>query len=302
MGRTLCLLYHRVNSIQDDIYDLVITPENFESHLVFLKDNFKILRFEDEWEKNEGDAVCITFDDGYADNLIYALPLLEKHKIPATIFVSSGYIGSAEEYWWDELSRLVMDAAKYPEYFRLEDPLYQYIWETDTLNKRLDMLKSMHWMLKLDRDMKKIDNWISQLRVWSGLGNGGRIENLPMNDQQLLFLGKSNYISIGAHTVHHRSLGARTYEEQEYEIRTSIKELEVRLNRKIDAFSYPFGSKVHYNNDTIKLCRENGIIKAATTNKDIWHNGDDLYTIPRVSIGNMNLKNFKECVECYFYE
>jgi len=55
-------------------------------------------------------GLVITFGDGYADNIINALPLLERYQIPATIFISTLNINTKNEFWWD---RLVFDYASY---------------------------------------------------------------------------------------------------------------------------------------------------------------------------------------------
>ena len=54
------------------------------------------------------DAVAVTFDDGYVDNLKFAKPRLESAGVPATVFVTTGQIGRAGEFWWDELARIVL--------------------------------------------------------------------------------------------------------------------------------------------------------------------------------------------------
>jgi hypothetical protein len=50
----------------------------------------------------------VTFDDGYADNLLNGKPILTRYGIPATLFLATGTIGSSSEYWWDELARLIL--------------------------------------------------------------------------------------------------------------------------------------------------------------------------------------------------
>ena len=59
-------------------------------------------------------SIAVTFDDGYADNLHCAARLLQKHDVPATFFLTSGYLGGHEEFWWDELTRLVFDPVVLP--------------------------------------------------------------------------------------------------------------------------------------------------------------------------------------------
>ena len=53
----------------------------------------------------------VTFDDGYADNLWNAKPLLERYDVPAAVFVTTGYAGQDREFWWDELETLLLERA-----------------------------------------------------------------------------------------------------------------------------------------------------------------------------------------------
>lgn len=300
MRRVLCLLYHRVNPVEDDIYHLTVSPHHFEEQIRYLKDQFSVLRFEEDWTKSEGEGVVITFDDGYADNYEYALPILEKYQIPATVFISSGYIGIKQEYWWDEIARVLTREVDYPEWFELKDSLYHYRWHTRSFEERKEMIRSLHWLLKMDPDVERANLWLGQIRSWAGIGTEGRKENLPLDGRQLQELNHSPYITLGAHTVNHRSLGIQTREGQQYEIGASICFLEKRLGRKIRTFSYPFGSAVHFNSDTLEICRQKGLTKAATTIKGLWKETTNPYTIPRVEVKDEGGREFAKFIaECW---
>ncbi|MBQ7208424.1 MAG: polysaccharide deacetylase family protein [Lentisphaeria bacterium] len=96
----IVLCYHRVARLEHDPHQLAVSPENFQEQMKFLRDNFPVLRFDGEWFFKECSFV-ITFDDGYADNLHEALPVLHEMGLPATIFVSSGFVGGARAFPWD---------------------------------------------------------------------------------------------------------------------------------------------------------------------------------------------------------
>ena len=87
-NKVISLYYHRVTNLTSDPWSMAITPEEFENHLKYLSENFKIVGFGDDWSNIEDKAITITFDDGYHDFYSNALPLLEKYKVPATIFIS----------------------------------------------------------------------------------------------------------------------------------------------------------------------------------------------------------------------
>jgi peptidoglycan/xylan/chitin deacetylase (PgdA/CDA1 family) len=74
-------------------------------------------------------SVVVTFDDGYADNLYDAKPLLERYDIPATVFLTTGYVGHEREFWWDELDRLLLQPGTLPGVLRLSVDGNMYQWE-----------------------------------------------------------------------------------------------------------------------------------------------------------------------------
>src|SRR6266487_2262873 len=110
LGGALIISYHRISMVENDFYEVSVSPENFAEHLLELRKRIHPLRLSELVQHlKDGSlpdkSVAITFDDGYADNLYAAKPLLEKYEIPATVFVCTGYVG--KEFWWDELERLV---------------------------------------------------------------------------------------------------------------------------------------------------------------------------------------------------
>src|SRR3989344_6199457 len=101
------LFYHRIAEVSDDPHLLSVSPKRFEDQLKYLQNNFKIISLKEFAQnfKNEKiirNSIVITFDDGYVDNLINALPILKKLQIPATVFVTAGKINSNEPFYWDE--------------------------------------------------------------------------------------------------------------------------------------------------------------------------------------------------------
>lgn len=100
------LLYHRINNVSEDKLMLCVSPECFEKHLIFIKKNYDIIHLSKLSEKItkgtlRGNEISITFDDGYKDNFVKALPLLEKYNIPATIFITTKYLGKRSSFKWD---------------------------------------------------------------------------------------------------------------------------------------------------------------------------------------------------------
>lgn len=179
MGRVLTLLYHRVNNLEHDKNLLAVTPDNFYEQMMYIKNNFPIVRFEEDWKDVSDKAVCVTFDDGYMDNFTNALPILQQMGIPATIFLTTGNIDTCEEFWWDELERLLLDTGNdYKPTFTLKDKLYSCQWPTETYADRNELYDTLHWLMYGKVTVERRKDWIRQLREWRNTGGGRKREEL----------------------------------------------------------------------------------------------------------------------------
>lgn len=88
------LMYHQVLPKKISFKnDLIVTTENLDEQLTYIKNNFNTLFFKDlEANKSLENKIILTFDDGYYNNLEYLIPLLEKHQLKATIFIPTEFI------------------------------------------------------------------------------------------------------------------------------------------------------------------------------------------------------------------
>lgn len=285
------LIYHRVAVLQSDFHGIALSPENFRAHLEYLKRNFQVIRFEEDWSAVNKPAVVVTFDDGYADNVRVALPIIEEVGVPVTFFISTGNIGTSDEFWWDELERLVLRGSRYPGRFELKDPRYGKAWPTASLKER----KAMFW--ELHQSAKKISAeqrlaWLGQIREWAGQDGTAEEANRAMTRDELRRLAQSPWVTIGAHTVSHPPLSALSEAEQRREIMSSREQLEQLIEREITVFSYPFGDRCDYDATTFRICREAGFVKAAAAFPGEAHPWTDPYQIPRHSIPNWDVTAF----------
>ena len=285
------LMYHRVTVTQSDFHSLAIVPENFRAQLEYLKRNFRVVRFEEEWSTVEKPAVAITFDDGYADNAQAALPIIEDVGVPVTFFISTGNIGTNEEFWWDELERMVLGEAAYPACFVLDDPRYGKTWPTATGKERRDMFWELHQTAKKAGAAQRA-NWLRQIREWAGLDGAQGEANRLMTRAEVKELAQSQWVTIGAHTVTHPPLSALGEAEQRHEIVSSRQQLEKLVDREVKVFSYPFGDRCDYDMTTVRICREAGFVKAAAAFPGEAHRWGDPYQIPRHSIPNWDVNTF----------
>lgn len=101
----LVLAYHRVADLKDDPQLLAVSKKNFADHMQCIADTgYPVLPFDAQWPPKAGTPrICLTFDDGYADNYLNALPILEQFGFSATFFISTQCIETGNAYWWDFL-------------------------------------------------------------------------------------------------------------------------------------------------------------------------------------------------------
>ena len=119
------LMYHRIGDFQSDPWGLAVSPRHFAEHLEVLRKHCQPRPLAQTVKAIQhqvlpwGRTLVVTFDDGYADSLHHAAPLLDRYDVPATLFLTSGYIGGAREFWWDALERILLGPEVLPAELRL---------------------------------------------------------------------------------------------------------------------------------------------------------------------------------------
>jgi peptidoglycan/xylan/chitin deacetylase (PgdA/CDA1 family) len=287
----IVLLYHRVTTLTSDPEMLAVTPDNFRAQMRYLKENYPLVRFEEDWSKTMKPAVAVTFDDGYADNALEALPILEEVGVPATFFVSTGTIDTKQAFWWDELECIIMEKQNLPSSFTLDDGRSLKTWPTGTRSERQEFYQEIVQALK-NVTVEKRNDRLSQLRHWAGTEEEISVTHRAMTIEELRLLAKSRWVTIGAHTVTHTRLSSLTPVAQAEEIAASKRHLEAWLSRDIKVFSYPFGRRCDYTQGTVELCRKVGFAKAAANFAGQTHRWTDPYQIPRHLVRNWPLDTF----------
>jgi len=293
------LIYHRITKLPDDRRLLAVFPDHFRGHMQYLKKNFRIVRFEENWNGLREPAVAITFDDGYADNVLEALPILEDIGVAATFFVSTGTIGTRHEFSWDELERIILGQTDYPARFNLKNDDQEKNWPTANSQQRQAMYNDLLPLIQR-LPLKQREQWLGELRDWAGLNQGGREANRPLTHDELRLLGQSLWATIGAHTVTHTPLSVLSADEQRSEILSSRQYLEDFLQKKITVFSYPFGEKRDYNAHSVQICREAGFIRVAANFPGQAHSWTDPFQIPRQLVRNWDVDTFAKAMGRFF--
>ena len=266
----LILLYHRVADIEpgldSNVSGLSVTPEHFEQQLAVLRRRFAPLRLRDLLEsprRLRHPAVAVTFDDGYADNLHTALPLLERFGIPATFFVTSGMLRGEREFWWDTLERQ----------FGHDFGLYE--------RHRVDLLK-------LDESARS--KRLTEIAEAGAMES--EIRHRTLTHEELRTLDAHDLCDVGAHTVTHALLSHLSPERQRREITDAKTQLEEILGHEVSYFAYPFGEPSAIDDDSLAITHEAGFAAAFTSERGTVAPLRNRYRIPRCGVPDWDGEKF----------
>jgi peptidoglycan/xylan/chitin deacetylase (PgdA/CDA1 family) len=324
-GRALILLYHRVEDLQSDPQLLAVSKEHFDEHMALLSSEYRTLRLTELIEalmrcSVPDHTVAVTFDEGYADNLLNAKGILERHRVPATVFVSSGYVGQDREYWWDELERVLLQPGVLPEKLTLNlggDPFTASISSSTTYSVE-DQQRDAEWSVlqedatprhRLYRALCDLlrplpvrvrDSALEQIRDWAGCRPTARKSHRPLSVGELRELIAGGLVEVGAHTVNHPLLSAQPVEEQRSEIVDSKVDLERLCECCAATFSYPFGGRAHYSAHSVECVRRAGFSGACSAIVGRVRSRTDPFQLPRCLVRDCDLSTFQENLERWF--
>lgn len=287
------LMYHRISDTDVDPWALCVSPERFAAHMKALVEVALPARVTEVLRTDvKLPNVAVTFDDGYADNLYATKPILESYGVPATVFVSTAFIGSTRGFWWDELETIFLSPGLLPAeelVLRIDNTWHRWrilaqdreyseaamarnrgwvAYRAEPPTSRHSVFKSV-WRALRGLDPAARDHAIQDIRAWAGADGGA--DARPMNNMELQSLADGDLVEIGAHTVTHSRLSALTVDQQRSEIHDSKTQLERLLARPVRAFAYPFGDSGDYGRAAVNAVRQSGFEVACSTRPGTVH-------------------------------
>ena len=304
--RPLILMYHRIGASGQDPWGISVSGKYFEEQLDALRGRRKIIGLSElaaQLRRSEmtPDSAVITFDDGYADNLHHAKPLLERYGFPATIFVTSSAIGRKTEFYWDELERILLQPGRLPSSLRLEIDGAICDWDlagsASFGENEATALRNWHvWTSPpTERHALYLDLWrrlrpleesvrehvVEQLRSWAGAAIETRPDRRLLTADELVSLAAGGLVEIGAHSLTHATLPGRSRLDVDREVEASKNELQRWLGRPVESFAYPYGD---FDDVSVAAVREAGFALACGTAERAVRKNDDLFRLPRIHV------------------
>lgn len=280
----IILMYHSI--APDDVAESIdppnrMSPALFEAQMAYLSKHRRVVPFSEVIEQiasgmsPPAGTVCITFDDGYLDNLTVAAPILERYKLPATLYLATGYVRRSEAQWADSLHSLfkwrtrnrlrvsclgpdAADLASAASRAAIRTTLHRHLLEA-TCRQRKQLLRDVERQLKPKNAAPRLTlNWedVRELR-----------RRYP-------------FFEIGGHTREHIDLRKHHGDRARSEIDGCAEDLRRELGMTPLHFSFPYG---RWCDESRRIVCVSGWQSAVGSNTSIRVDKlSDRFAIPRI--------------------
>lgn len=277
-ARLSTLIFHRVLAEPDPIFPDEMHAQRFDEVCGWLKSWFNVLPLDTAVRQlSNGSlperACCITFDDGYADNLQIAAPILQKHALSATFFIATGFLDGGR--MWNDT---VIESIRYcTSPLLVLDSLGLGRFPLVTISDRRAAIDSLLGQIKylLVEERRELTERIAQ--------------QAGVEPPQDLMLGvdgvralRQGGMQIGAHTVSHPILARLSASQARDEMLASQLYLQDVLGERVGLFAYPNGKPgTDYLAEHAGIAREVGFDAAVSTAWGVANAATDCFQLPR---------------------
>ena len=326
-GTALVLIYHRVADLDRNPQALAVSTANFNAQMSLLAERHRVMPLDEmayavRGHRTPHQAVAVTFDDGYADNLTSAAPILVRHGIPATVYINSALVGRSREFWWDELEQLMLAPGTLPQRIEIgfgnqcasfdlgdfstytsdqaEEDAHWSVIQAPT-NPRQRLYAELTARMK-PLTLAQRNDVLGKLAELAGVRPEVRDINRSLTVEEVVRLDQLPGIRVGGHTRTHQVLSALGSAEQLAEIIEDRDSLVHMCGRPIDSFSYPFGTLDDYTDETVSIVRTAGYTHACSNHPGVVKPWTDPYRIPRNVVFDWDAKTFAAKLQGWFDE
>ncbi len=292
-GAGLILMFHRVcpasktARIQANA-GMEITPEHLEAIIQFFTErHYEFISMDqmveylhtDRWPQK---FVVVTFDDGYVDNITHAYPIFKKHRIPFTLYVTTGFPDAHAILWWYLLEDLLLRQ----EFLMINDGFTQKEFFCPTMAQKEAAFYCIRTMIMNAPTIEAYMMTVAALFSVYGMDLFKKTKKLAAKWKQIEEISRDPLVTIGAHTVNHFSLSKLSPTLARNEIIKSQQIIQSHIQKEVYHFAYPFGGKEEAGPREFALVKECGFKTAVTTRfaAIFKEHKDHLESLPRFFI------------------
>ena len=265
-----------------------IPLERFEQHMALLAREANVISLKElvaglQRGNLPEYSVVITFDDGFGNNYFRAFPVLKKYNLPASIFLSTGFIGTDNLFWPERLAYALMKTAS--DHLDLSGrifPLSNMIERRNAYIALRDKLKRLH-PADLDQELSRLE---STFGVPIDLEDPLFKEWRPLMWNQVQEMSNSGLVDFGGHTVDHHILSRLTEAEAKDQIVRCRRTLDKYLTPPVSLWAYPNGTTDDFDEAHAAFIAKQGFSTALTTNQEYIDTDSLPHRLGRWGIGS----------------
>ena len=291
-GLGAILMFHRVRAAGASAFapnrGLEITPEFLDALLGRLRArSFDIVDLDGAIARIRGVTsaprpfVALTFDDGYRDTADVALPILERHGAPFTVYVTTGFAERSARLWWVEMEEAIATLDR----VRLVAGGRAFDLPAATPAEKQAAFDALYWPLRAG-DEAELLRASGELAAMAEIDGADLVDELCLNWTGLRKLARQPLATIGAHTLTHPMLAKHSEEFARLEMNESKAIIEREIGRPVLHLAYPVGDPGSAGSREFALAKEAGYLSAVTTRPGMvfpQHAGH-LTALPRLSV------------------
>lgn len=272
------LIFHRVLSEPDALFPLAMHARQFDAVCGWLARWFNVLALDDALNRLKAGtlparAACVTFDDGYADNLQVALPILQGHGLSATCFVATGFLDGGR--MWNDTIIEAVRGCKRPV-LDLSD-LGLGSLAVGTSGQKCSTVDALISAAKYRPSFER--EALSE--AIARIAQVALPKELMLTTPQVKAWHQAGML-IGAHTVSHPILTTLGQAQAMQEIAQSKHRLEHLLDEPVRMFAYPNGKLGEdYTALHVEQVRQLRFEAAFSTHAGTSKMGSDMFQLPR---------------------
>ena len=283
----LILNYHRIGDPCRSMLDRNLwsaTQEDFDYQVGLAKKDFDVIGLDDleqSLRERHGRFVMFTFDDGYRDNYTLGFPVLRTHGVPATFFLTTGFLDRPQVPWWDEIAWMVrsspltaLDVNRWTSTpVPFDDPHREI-----AIRRLLSVYKGLSGEVT-DDYMEFLSEALQSGRCPASVAH-----ELWMTWDMIREM-RDGGMTFGGHTVTHPILANISAEQQDWEVSECKRRLVEELGEPVYAFSFPVGGRSSFNTFTRTSLTQHGFRLAFSYAGNYVRLGhQDLHCINRAAI------------------
>jgi len=263
---------------------LSITPDFLNAVLTLLIDNgwkaVPVERLFGEIVNGRGPTFAVTLDDGFRDNLEYALPVFEAHRVPFTVYVTAGFCDRTAELWWEALEEIIATN----EIVRSDGFGPADAFATRTLREKQRAFST--WVGWLTRTVTEDEQRVAirRLAAEHGVDLADLAERLVTSWDEVRSLSAHPLASIGAHTVRHPALARLPAECALGEMVESAERIERETGHRPTTIAFPYGYAAAAGEREARLAAQAGFAASFTTRPGVLLDAATRHGLPRISL------------------